>query len=84
MKIDIKGRWIKFKTEFRRRVLECHYRLVELSKKETNAKWWSIQRLDITGWKEVDTQWIKAEAENSLNRFVNQFVPPKQKILKEV
>lgn len=84
MKIDIKGWWSKIKTEFKRRVLECHYRLVEFSKPETGTKWWSIQRLDITGWKEVDVQWYKEEAEHSLNSFVNQFVPPKQKILKEV
>lgn len=83
---DCYGRYItsEIKTEFRRRVLECHYQLVEFSKKETGAKWWSVQRLDITGWKEVDEQWTKEEAEAALVRYVNQFIPPKQKILKEV
>lgn len=84
MKIDIKGRWIKFKTEFKRRVLECHYRLVEFSKPKTEDKWWSIQRLDVFGWKEVDIQWTKEEAVSALTRYVNQFVPPKQKVVKEV
>lgn len=84
MKIDIKGRWIKFKSEFRRRVLECHYRLVELDKKEISSKWWSIQRLDITGWKEVDIQWTKEEAETALAQYVNRFIPPTQTVLKEI
>ena len=74
----------KLKTEFKRRVLERHYRLVELSKQEVGAKWWSIQKLGITGWKEVETEWTYEDAENTLNRYVNEFVLPKQKVLKEV
>lgn len=77
--------WLnKLKTEFKRRVLERHYRLVELSKQEVGAKWWSIQKLGITGWKEVETEWTYEDAENTLNRYVNEFVLPKQKVLKEV
>ena len=42
--------WLnRLKTEFKRRVLECHYRLVEFSKPEVGAKWWSIQKLGTTG-----------------------------------
>ena len=78
-------KWLnKLKTEFKRRVLERHYRLVELSKPEVGAKWWSIQKLGITGWKEVETEWTYEDAENTLNRYVNEFVLPKQKVLKEV
>lgn len=78
-------KWLnKLKTEFKRRVLERHYRLVELSKQEVGAKWWSIQKLGITGWKEVETEWTYEDAENTLNRYVNEFVLPKQKVLKEV
>lgn len=77
--------WLnKLKTELKRRVLERHYRLVELSKQEVGAKWWSIQKLGITGWKEVETEWTYEDAENTLNRYVNEFVLPKQKVLKEV
>lgn len=77
--------WLnKLKTEFKRRVLECHYRLVEFSKPEVGAKWWSIQKLGTTGWKEVETEWTYEDAENTLNRYVNEFVLPKQKVLKEV
>ena len=77
--------WLnKLKTEFKRRVLERHYRLVELSKQEVGAKWWSIQKLGITGWKEVETEWTYEDAENTLNRYVNEFVLPKQKLLKEI
>ena len=50
--------WLnKLKTEFKRRVLERHYRLVEFSKQAVGAKWWSIQKLGTTGWKEVETEW---------------------------
>ena len=78
-------KWLnKLKTEFKRRVLERHYRLVEFSKQEVGAKWWSIQKLGITGWKEVETEWTYEDAENTLNRYVNEFVLPKQKVLKEV
>ena len=50
--------WLnRLKTEFKRRVLECHYRLVEFSKPEVGTKWWSIQKLGTTGWKEVETEW---------------------------
>ena len=50
--------WLnKLKTEFKRRVLERHYRLVEFSKPAVGAKWWSIQKLGTTGWKEVETEW---------------------------
>ena len=84
MKIDIKRWWSKFKAEFRRRVLEQHYRLVEFSRPEFGTKWWSIQQLDITGWKEVDIQWTKEKAETELNRYVNRFALPKQTVLKEI
>lgn len=84
MKIDIKGWLRKLKTEFKRRVIEFHYRLVEFDKKETNTKWWSIQRLEITGWKEVEIEFDKKTAIIKLNSYLHQFVPPKQKILKEV
>ena len=78
-------KWLnKLKTELKRRVLERHYRLVEFSKQEVGAKWWSIQKLGITGWKEVETEWTYEDAENTLNRYVNEFVLPKQKVLKEV
>ena len=78
-------KWLnKLKTEFKRRVLERHYRLVEFSKQEVGAKWWSIQKLGITGWKEVETEWTYEDAENTLNRYVNEFVLPKQKLLKEI
>ena len=77
--------WLnKLKTELKRRVLERHYRLVEFSKPEVGAKWWSIQKLGTTGWKEVETEWTYEDAENTLNRHVNEFVLPKQKVLKEV
>ena len=77
--------WLnKLKTEFKRRVLERHYRLVEFSKPAVGAKWWSIQKLSITGWKEVETEWTYEDAENALNRYVHEFVLPKQKVLKEV
>ena len=77
--------WLnKLKTEFKRRVLERNYRLVELSKSEVVAKCWSIQKLGITGWKEVETEWTYEDAENTLNRYVCEFVLPKQKVLKEV
>ena len=77
--------WLnKLKTELKRRVLERHYRLVELSKPEVGAKWWSIQKLGITGWKEVEIEWTYEDAENTFNRYVYEFVLPKQKVLKEV
>ena len=77
--------WLnRLKTEFKRRVLERHYRLVELSKQEVGAKWWSIQKLGITGWKEVEIEWTYEDAENTFNRYVYEFVLPKQKVLKEV
>ena len=77
--------WLnKLKTELKRRVLERHYRLVEFSKPAAGAKWWSIQKLGITGWKEVEAEWTYEDAENTLNRYVYEFVLPKQKILKEV
>ena len=77
--------WLnKLKTEFKRRVLERHYRLVEFSKPEVSTKWWSIQKFGITGWKEVEAEWTYEDAENTLNRYVNEFVLPKQKVLKEV
>ena len=84
MKIDIKGCWSKFKSEFRRRVLERHYRLVEFSKPVSGAKWWSIQYLYITGWKEVDIAWSYEDAKATLNMCVNEFVAPKQTVLKEI
>ena len=77
--------WLnKLKTEFKRRVLERHYLLIEFSKPEVGTKWWSIQKLGITGWKEVEIEWTYEDAENTLNRYVNEFVLPKQKVLKEV
>ena len=77
--------WLnKLKTEFKRRVLERHYRLVEFSKPAVGAMWWSIQILGTTGWKEVEIEWTYEDAENTLNRYVNEFVLPKQKVLKEV
>lgn len=84
MNIDIKSWWSKFKTEFKRRVLECHYRLVEFNKPETNARWWEIQRLDITGWKEVSVEYTEAAAINTLNIYVHQFTQPKETVVKEV
>lgn len=59
--------WLnKLKTEFKRRVLERHYRLVEFSKQAVGAKWWSIQKLGTTGWKEVETEWTYEDAERGL------------------
>lgn len=86
MKIDIKGCWSKFKFEFRRRVLERHYRLVEFSKPGSgaNTKWWSIQYLYVTGWKEVDIAWSYEGAIATLNMRVNEFVTPKQTVLTEI
>lgn len=86
MKIDINGCWSKLKSEFRRRVLERHYRLVEFSKPGSgaNTKWWSIQYLYITGWKEVDIAWSYEGAIATLNMRVNEFVTPKQTVLKEI
>ena len=75
---------IELKTELKRRVLERHYRLVEFSKPVVCAKWWSIQKLGITGWKEVEAEWTYEDAENTLNRYICEFVLPKQKVLKEV
>ena len=78
-------KWLnKLKTELKRRVLERHYLLIEFSKPEVGAKWWSIQKLGITGWKEVEIEWTYEDAENTLNRYVNEFVLPKQKVLKEI
>ena len=78
-------KWLnKLKTELKRRVLERHYLLIEFSKPEVGTKWWSIQKLGITGWKEVETEWTYEDAENTLNRYVYEFVLPKQKVLKEV
>lgn len=86
MKIDIKGCWSKLKSEFRRRVLERHYRIVEFSKPGSGAytKWWSIQYLYITGWKEVDIAWSYEGAKATLNMRMNEFVAPKQTVLKEI
>ena len=78
-------KWLnKLKTELKHRVLERHYLLIEFSKPEVGAKWWSIQKLGTTGWKEVETEWTYEDAENTLNRYVNEFVLPKQKVLKDV
>ena len=77
--------WLnKLKTELKRRVLERHYLLIEFSKPEVGTKWWSIQKLGITGWKEVEIEWTYEDAENTFNRYVYEFVLPKQKVLKEV
>ena len=54
--VDMKSLLSKVKDEFKRRVLECHYRMVEFEK--DGDKWWEIQRLDITGWKEVSTEYF--------------------------
>ena len=78
-------KWLnKLKTELKRRVLERHYLLIEFSKPEIGTKWWSIQKLGITGWKEVEIEWTYEDAENTFNRYVHEFVLPKQKVLKEV
>lgn len=78
-------KWLnKLKTELKRRVLERHYLLIEFSKPEVGTKWWSIQKLGITGWKEVEIEWTYEDAENTFNRYVYEFVLPKQKVLKEV
>ena len=78
-------KWLnKLKTELKRRVLEHHYLLIEFSKPVVCVKWWSIQKLGITGWKEVEIEWTYEDAENTFNRYVNEFVLPKQKLLKEI
>ena len=80
--VDMKSLLSKIKDEFKRRVLECHYRMVEFEK--DGDKWWEIQRLDITGWKEVSTEYDEDEADKTLTRYVNRFVEPKQTVLKEI
>lgn len=76
-------KWLnKLITEFKHRVLECHYRLVEFNKKESKEKWWEIQRLDLLGWKCIDIHYTKEDADKCLILYANMLVAPTTKVLK--
>ena len=40
----------KFLKELRRRVLETHYRIIEVERFRCGVKWYYVQRLGLFGW----------------------------------
>ena len=65
----------KFLKELRRRVLETHYRIIEVERFKCGVKWYYVQRLGLFGWTDVSKCYETVEdARNAIEREKNKYV----------
>ena len=65
----------KFLKELRRRVLETHYRIIEVERFKCGVKWYYVQRLGLFGWTDVSKCYETVEdARKALEREKNKYV----------
>ena len=65
----------KFLKELRRRVLETHYRIIEIERFKCGIKWYYVQRLGLFGWSDVSKCYETVEdARNAIEREKNKYV----------
>ena len=65
----------KFLKELRRRVLETHYRIIEVERIKGGFKWYYVQRLGLFGWTDVGNCCETVEdARNAIKREKNKYV----------
>ena len=65
----------KFLKELRRRVLETHYRIIEVERFKRGVKWYYVQRLGLFGWSDVSNCCETVEdARNAIEREKNKYI----------
>ena len=64
----------KFLKELRRRVLETHYRIIEVERFKNCIKWYYVQRLGLFGWDDIWYCATVEEARKAIEREKNIFV----------
>ena len=65
----------KFLKELKRRVLETHYRIIEVERFKCGVKWYYVQRLGLFGWTDVSNCYETVEdARKAIEREKNKYV----------
>ena len=65
----------KFLKELRRRVLETHYRIIEVERFKCGVTWYYVQQLGLFGWTVVSDCYETVEdARKAIEREKNKYV----------